>query len=91
MLILALLAEHGEMYGLQLVAASEGRLKRGTVYVTLNRMGEKGYVASREEPRPEGVSGLPRPQYRATAAGLRLLDAARALGPTLPVTAKGAV
>jgi hypothetical protein len=37
-LILDLLAHRGELYGLQLVAASRGRLKRGTVYVTLGRM-----------------------------------------------------
>jgi DNA-binding PadR family transcriptional regulator len=37
------LLRHQELYGLQLVAASRGRLKRGTVYVTLRRMEEKGY------------------------------------------------
>ncbi len=67
-----------EMYGLELVAASDGRLKRGTVYVTLGRMEEKGYVQSRlEEPRP-GVAGLPRRLYRATATGQRLLKLVKA-------------
>ena len=37
-LILDLLARGEELYGLQLVAASKGRLKRGTVYVTLDRL-----------------------------------------------------
>jgi len=41
-LVLELL-RHQELYGLQFVAASRGRLKRGTVYVTLGRMEEKGY------------------------------------------------
>ena len=45
LLVLELL-RHQELYGLQLVAASRGRLKRGTVYVTLGRMEEKGYITS---------------------------------------------
>ena len=50
-LIIGLLAERGEMYGLELVAASDQELKRGTVYVTLARMEEKGYVVARA-PKP---------------------------------------
>jgi DNA-binding PadR family transcriptional regulator len=42
--ILALLARHGPSYGLQLVDASRGRLKRGGIYVTLGRMEYKGLV-----------------------------------------------
>jgi DNA-binding PadR family transcriptional regulator len=64
-----------EMFGLQLVEESHGRLKRGTVYVTLGRMQEKGYVESRLEDRQPGAIGLPRRLYRATAFGLRVLDA----------------
>ena len=45
LLVLELL-RHQELYGLQLVAASRGRLKRGTVYVTLGRMEEKGCITS---------------------------------------------
>ena len=48
-LILELLVQESELYGLQLVAASKGRLKRGTVYVTLGRMEEKGFITSRLE------------------------------------------
>src|SRR5579871_2455399 len=36
-------ADESELYGLQLVALSKRRLKRGTVYVTLGRMEEKGF------------------------------------------------
>jgi len=36
-----------ERYGLELVDASGGALKRGSVYVTLARMEEKGFVDSR--------------------------------------------
>jgi len=74
-LILDLLAREGELYGLQLVAASKGRLKRGTVYVTLGRMEDKGYVTSRAEDAPEGAGGLPRRLYEATPYGLRVLKA----------------
>jgi PadR family transcriptional regulator, regulatory protein PadR len=74
-LILELLVHEGEMYGLQLVAASRRRLKRGTVYVTLGRMEEKGYVASRLESPPPNEGGLPRRKYEATAFGRCVLAA----------------
>jgi DNA-binding PadR family transcriptional regulator len=70
-LILETLAT-GQMYGLQLVAASRGKLKRGTVYVLLGRMEEKGFVESRAEEKAQH-SG--RRLYRATGLGLRVLDA----------------
>jgi PadR family transcriptional regulator, regulatory protein PadR len=74
-LILELLVEHGELFGLQLVEHSKRRLKRGTVYVTLGRMQEKGYLASRQEALPPGAIGLPRRLYRPTGLGLRVLHA----------------
>ena len=74
-LILELLVHEREMYGLELVAASGKRLKRGTVYVTLGRMEEKGYILSRLEPAAPDAGGLPRRVYRATALGRRVLDA----------------
>ena len=74
-LILELLVRDGELYGLQMVAASKRRLKRGTVYVTLGRMEEKGYVASRQEDAPPEAGGLPRRLYRATPLGRRVLTA----------------
>ena len=43
-----------ERYGLELVDASDGKLKRGSVYVTLARMEEKGFVDSRQEERAGG-------------------------------------
>ena len=72
-LIIELLAEHDELFGLQMVEFSEGRLKRGTVYVTLGRMVEKGYLESRQEPLPEGAIGLPRRLYRPTGLAMRIL------------------
>ena len=75
LLVLDLLVRDGELYGLQLVAASKRRLKRGTVYVTLGRMEDKGYVRSRAEDAPDGAGGLPRRLYQATPYGLRVLEA----------------
>lgn len=74
-LVLELLARHGDGYGLQLVTASRGRLKRGTVYVTLGRMEKKGYIRSRLDDPPEGAGGMPRRLYTPTALGVRVLGA----------------
>ena len=71
--VLRLLLRQPDSYGLALVAASGGVLKRGTVYVTLGRMEEKGYITSRQEDSPTG--GLPRRLYRATALGRHVIDA----------------
>ena len=73
-LILELLADE-ESFGLGLVERSKGALKRGTVYVTLGRMQEKGYVESRTEAWAPGAIGLPRRLYRPTAHGLRVFNA----------------
>ena len=73
-LILELLSGE-EMFGLQLVEESNGALKRGTVYVTLGRMHEKGYLESRQEPLPDGAIGLPRRLYRPTGLAMRILAA----------------
>jgi len=75
-LILDLLGRSKAMYGLELVAASEGGVKRGTVYVTLARMEEKGFVSSRLDDDPPPAGGLPRRLYTATSYG-RELHAAR--------------
>ena len=74
-LVLGLLTEHGELYGLQLVSHSKRKLKRGTVYVTLGRMEEKGYITSRLEDAPADMGGMPRRLYEATPLGRRVLAA----------------
>jgi PadR family transcriptional regulator PadR len=74
LLVLELLRDQ-PLYGLQLVAASRRRLKRGTVYVTLGRMEEKGYITSTLEAAPAGAGGLPRRIYTATALGRRMFAA----------------
>ena len=77
-LIIELLTAHEELFGLRMVELSGGRLKRGTVYVTLGRMQEKGYLESRQEPLPEGAIGLPRRLYRPTGLAIRILAAWKA-------------
>jgi PadR family transcriptional regulator PadR len=69
-LILTLLTSHGASYGLELVAASRGKLKRGGIYVTLGRMEDKGLVTSK-------VADDGRRRYMPTALGERALLAAR--------------
>jgi DNA-binding PadR family transcriptional regulator len=66
-------------FGLELVEASGGRIKRGSVYVTLARMEAKGFVESFQEQRHPGAIGLPRRLYRATAYGLKVHEAYRLL------------
>jgi DNA-binding PadR family transcriptional regulator len=77
------LLDEGERFGLELVEASEGRVKRGSVYVLLARMEDKGFVESRQEERQPGAIGLPRRLYRATPYGLKVRDAYRLLREAL--------
>src|SRR5215510_8246131 len=72
-----------ERYGLELVDTSGGRLKRGSIYVTLARMEAKGFVESWQEERPPGAIGLPRRLYRATDYGLKVHDAYQLLREAL--------
>jgi DNA-binding PadR family transcriptional regulator len=87
-LVLELLAGTRGMYGLELVAASKRRLKRGTIYVTLGRMEEKGFITSRLEAAPPETGGLPRRIYEATPLGRRVLDAWSHLARLLPEFAR---
>lgn len=71
--VLGLLIRGEEKYGLELVRESEGELKRGTVYVLLDRMTDKGLVESRQEVNPT-LSGLPRRLYKPTGLGAKALQ-----------------
>src|SRR5215213_4648103 len=73
--ILGLLIGKSELYGLEMVEQSGGRLKRGTVYVTLGRMHDKGLIESRKEPRQSPEVGIPRRLYSITGHGMRVLAA----------------
>lgn len=89
-LVMAILGR-GDRYGLELVDASSGALKRGSVYVILARMEEKGFVDSWQEDRAPGASGPPRRLYRATPYGLKVHQAFATLREALalkPVVAQ---
>ncbi|HEX8738028.1 MAG TPA: helix-turn-helix transcriptional regulator [Pyrinomonadaceae bacterium] len=76
-LILQIMSENGfrEMYGLELLKLSNGGIKRGTIYTTLQRMEDKGFVTSYQEEKPDDVSGIPRRLYEITGSGQRALQA----------------
>ena len=76
--VLDLLIEKGialESYGMELVQNSKGMLKRGSVYVTLGRMEDKGYITSRKEDIRPSHRGLPRRLYKITGTGQQMYDA----------------
>jgi PadR family transcriptional regulator PadR len=66
-------------YGLELVDESNGELKRGTIYVTLNRLEEKGYVTSKKEPEAPGIAS-PRRLYKPTGLGEKVFRALESAG-----------
>lgn len=75
-LILSLLSDGCDWYGLDLVKASGGLLKRGTVYVTLLHMERAGLVSATEESGGPERMGWPRYRYRLTDAGRNALETA---------------
>jgi PadR family transcriptional regulator PadR len=85
LLVLTLLTAGSPSYGLDLVARSRGRLKRGSVYVTLGRMERKGLVRSELDERPG--EGPPRRLYEVTALGRRAVVAMRVLEGRVPLGA----
>lgn len=82
LVVLGMLASKREMYGLELVQASGGKLGRGTIYVTLMRMEDKGYVSSKQL-MDEKSSGLPKRVFSITGFGQRALAAARSASSVL--------
>ena len=86
MLVLRLLqSETGGMYGLEIVEASEGAVKRGSVYVLLGRLEEKGFVKAQKPKTAPEHPGLPRPIFKLTADGVRVLAAAESIGLAIGV------
>ena len=67
-LVLGLLSSGGASYGLQLVEASKGRLKRGGIYVTLGKMEEKGLLSSSLQDDGRRIYELKGLGHRALAA-----------------------
>jgi PadR family transcriptional regulator PadR len=78
-LIMELLAGSARgLYGLELIEESGGALKRGTIYVTLQRMQEKDLIYSWQEQRTAPDVGIPRRLYRVSGYGERVLAAYQA-------------
>lgn len=67
--VLHILMERGESYGLHLVRASGGKLHRGSVYVLLGKMEERGFVRSYEEDEARPYVGIKRRLYVVTGHG----------------------
>ena len=74
-IILALLQGSQKRYGLELVKASKGKLPRGTVYVFLKRLQDKGFINSELRDSEAGKSGPPRRVYWLTGQGATALKA----------------
>lgn len=82
-LILEILRDHGEKFGLEMIVLSGGRLSRGIVYVRLAAMEEAGLVEGRPEEHAPSVAFpcadcgevelIPRRKYRILASGLHAL------------------
>ncbi|MEM7242330.1 MAG: PadR family transcriptional regulator [Pseudomonadota bacterium] len=77
-----------EVYGLELVNDGKGKLKRGTIYVTLNRMIEKGLISSRRT-IPKDELEAPRRLYKITGHGQRVLEATERAMASIYSEAKG--
>jgi len=76
LLVLKMLINEGrELYGLEMVEQSNSLLKRGTVYTTLARMEEKGYIESRKESIDETEAKAPRRLYKPSGLGERVCSA----------------
>lgn len=57
------------MYGLELVKLSQNKLKRGTVYVLLQRLESEGLVTSKYENFTDPEINIQRRMYSITEAG----------------------
>jgi DNA-binding PadR family transcriptional regulator len=66
------------MYGLEIVSESENELSRGSIYVLLGRLEEKGLVQMLKGAKGKHP-GMPRPRYKLSAVGCKVLGAADAV------------
>lgn len=76
--VLGLLQEARELFGLELVRRSKGLLNRASVYLVLQRMEKKGFVTSRVEDvseKQDGYVGMGRRFYGLTELGAKALEA----------------
>jgi DNA-binding PadR family transcriptional regulator len=80
-LLLAILRLADDAYGVRIMQeleASIGRtVSRGSVYVTLDRLEEKGWIESESVPTPSGRGGRPRRVVSVTPDGVAELRRSR--------------
>jgi DNA-binding PadR family transcriptional regulator len=80
--LLAVVRLRSEAYGRAILKEVQTRLDRdvaaGAIYATLDRLEEKGLLASRLEPGTPIRGGKPRRYYAVGAVGVRALNDARA-------------
>lgn len=69
-MIMDMLGQNGDMFGLEMVDLSDGALKKGTIYVTLGRMVDKELLVSYSDAE-DGQKRL----YSATDYGKRVFKA----------------
>jgi len=72
-----LLKSDHEMYPLEMVAASNGRLKKGTIYNTLTSLELDGYIEARDGNAPPKMGGLPQRFYKISEYGRRVINVHR--------------
>ncbi len=82
MLLLAVMRLGNEAYGVRLMEELETRVgrnvSRGSVYVTLDRMEDKGWISSELSASKPERGGRPRRMVRVTPEGLTVLRKSRA-------------
>jgi DNA-binding PadR family transcriptional regulator len=76
-IILEMLVDSPDMYGLEIVEASNREIGRGSVYVFLDRLEDRGLVTSELELRPANTAGNARRMYRPTGEGARAIGLLR--------------
>ena len=67
--ILEMLFGGQDLYGLEMIQKSEGKLKLGSVYVYLAKLEKNKLVSSKLEPLREGEYGKPGRLYEITGSG----------------------
>lgn len=82
-LVLSILDAQPRLYGLQIVAASGGQIKRGSVYELLLSLQNRELVIRHDDPMA-GHPGPPRPSYTLSERGQRMLSAWRSFNEAPP-------
>ncbi len=73
--VLKLVIELKNPYGLQLVEASNGQIKRGSAYTLLKRLENKGLISSSTKERNSKQLGIDLRCYQVTYEGIAVYDA----------------